>query len=63
LYFVETTAAAIEDTNRSSVDASWEAGIHRAKPGIFMPAFTMVDDVYRQEWLLGDAVTSPRSWI
>jgi hypothetical protein len=37
------------------LDGSWKAGIELAKPGIVMPAAPAVDDVYRQEFFLGDA--------
>ena len=55
-YFGETTKSANEENNLISVDGSWEAGVDGAKAGIIMPAGTpTVGDVYRQEWLLGDA--------
>jgi hypothetical protein len=34
---------------------AWETGVDGAKPGIILPAVFTVGDVYRQEWLLGDA--------
>ena len=54
-YFGERTKAAVEDSKLITVDGSWQAGVDGAKPGIIMPAVPMVGDVYRQEWLLGDA--------
>jgi len=36
-------------------DGSWRTGVDGAQPGIVMPAVFTVGDVYRQEWLLGDA--------
>jgi len=55
-YFGESTMAADENDKLVSVDGSWQAGVDGAKPGIIMPAgVPTVGDVYRQEWLLGDA--------
>ena len=54
-YFGERTKAAVEDSKLISVDGSWQAGVDGAEPGIIMPAVPTVGDVYRQEWLLGDA--------
>jgi hypothetical protein len=54
-YFGERTRAVVEDTKLFSVDGSWQAGVDGAKPGIVMPASPVKGDVYRQEWLLGDA--------
>jgi len=39
----------------TDIDGSWKAGVEGARPGILMPAAPLVGDVYRQEWLLGDA--------
>jgi len=36
-------------------DGSWEAGVNKAKPGIIMEANPEVGDVYRQEYLKGEA--------
>lgn len=36
-------------------EGSWEAGVDGALPGIVMPADPRVGDVYRQEFLLGEA--------
>lgn len=39
----------------SSTAGSWEAGVDGAVPGIVMPAAPAVGDVYRQEFLAGEA--------
>lgn len=44
-----------EDGKLSDLDGSWEAGVDGAKPGILMPANPVVGEIYRQEWLLGEA--------
>lgn len=44
-----------EDGVITDIDGSWKTGEEGARPGIVMPAAPMVGDVYRQEWLLGDA--------
>ena len=54
-YFGERTRAVVEDSKLFSVDGSWQAGVDGAKPGIIMPASPVKGNVYRQEWLLGDA--------
>jgi hypothetical protein len=54
-YFGENSLATSPDNLLTSVEGSWEAGVDGAKPGIIMPATFTVGDVYRQEWLLGDA--------
>lgn len=38
-----------------SLEGSWTAGVDGAKPGIIMKADPKKEDVYRQEFLLGDA--------
>ncbi|MFH0983345.1 MAG: hypothetical protein V2A79_17640 [Planctomycetota bacterium] len=38
-----------------SLAGSWTAGVDGAKPGIIMPAQPQVDDLYRQEFFLGEA--------
>ena len=43
-----------------NLDGSWEAGVDGAKPGIAMKATPKVGDVYRQEYLIGDAEDSAR---
>jgi hypothetical protein len=54
-YFGENTMATNPDNMLISVEGAWETGVDGAKPGIIMPAVFTIGDVYRQEWLLGDA--------
>jgi len=44
-----------EDGKLVSLEGSWEAGVDNAKAGIIMKAAPQVGDVYRQEFLLGEA--------
>jgi hypothetical protein len=44
-----------EDGRLVDVDGSWMAGVDGALPGIVMPAMPQVGDIYRQEFLLGEA--------
>lgn len=44
-----------EDGSLVDVDGSWEAGKDGAHAGIVMPAAPAVGDLYRQEFLLGEA--------
>jgi len=44
-----------EDGQIVDIEGSWKTGEDGARPGILVPASPMVDDVYRQEWLLDDA--------
>ena len=44
-----------EDGQLVDVEGSWEAGVDGAKPGFWMKAAPMVGDLYRQEFLLGEA--------
>jgi hypothetical protein len=53
-YFGEI-AQNFEDGELNNLDGSWKAGENGAKPGIVMKAAPQVGDVYRQEFLLGDA--------
>lgn len=53
-YFGEI-AVNYEDGQITDIDGSWKTGEEGARPGILMPAIPGVGDVYRQEWLLGDA--------
>jgi hypothetical protein len=39
----------------SDLEGSWEAGVDGAKPGIVMKASPQIGDVYRQEYLIGEA--------
>jgi len=53
-YFGEISKE-LEDGELVSIDGSWTAGVEGAKPGIIMYANPAVGDIYRQEFLLGDA--------
>jgi hypothetical protein len=53
-YFGEL-AMNFEDGMLADLDGSWEAGVDGAKPGIVMQASPRVGDVYRQEFLIGEA--------
>jgi hypothetical protein len=53
-YFGEV-AQNFEDGVLTNLDGSWTAGVDQAKPGIVMEAAPQVGDVYRQEYLLGEA--------
>lgn len=44
-----------EDGELVSLEGSWKAGVDGAKPGIVMLADPMLFDMYRQEFLLGEA--------
>jgi hypothetical protein len=45
----------VEDGVIVSLEGSWEAGVDGAQPGLWMKADPQVGDVYRQEFLLGEA--------
>lgn len=45
----------IEEGQIIGIEGSWKAGEDGAKPGIIMKAAPQVGDVYRQEFLLGEA--------
>jgi hypothetical protein len=53
-YFGEI-AQDFEDGELISIEGSWKAGVDGAKPGIIMEVDPQVDDIYRQEFFLGDA--------
>ena len=53
-YFGEDTAE-YDDGKLESTAGSWEAGVNGAQPGIIMKANPQVGDVYRQEYLKGEA--------
>jgi hypothetical protein len=53
-YFGEISKS-FEDGRLVSLDGSWRAGVDGAKPGIVMQAQPRVGNVYRQEFLLGEA--------
>jgi len=44
-----------EDGQIGDIEGSWKTGEEGARPGILVPALPLAGDVYRQEWLLGDA--------
>ncbi len=45
----------VEDGVIVSIEGSWEAGVDGAQPGLWMKANPQIGDVYRQEFLLGEA--------
>lgn len=53
-YFGEL-AMNFENGELSNLDGSWRAGVDGAKPGIVMKTTPHVGDVYRQEFLVGEA--------
>ena len=53
-YFGEI-AINFEDGEVADLDGSWKAGEDGALPGIVMWADPMIDQIYRQEFLLGEA--------
>lgn len=44
-----------EDGKLVSTEGSWEAGVNGAQPGILIEGKTQVGDIYRQEYLMGEA--------
>jgi hypothetical protein len=52
-YFGEDTTAF--DGGATSKEGSWEGGVDGAKPGVIIPGAPRVGDVYRQEFLAGEA--------
>ena len=54
-YFGEDTAELGRSGKVTSRAGSWQAGVHGAKPGIFMPANPRVGQSFRQEYLKGQA--------
>jgi len=44
-----------EDGKLVSTEGSWEAGVNGAKPGILIEGKPQVGDIYRQEYLMGEA--------
>jgi|SRR5438477_304345 len=52
-YFGERTAA--YENGHIDRSGSWQAGVHGARPGIFMNAHPAVGDTHRQEYLRGEA--------
>jgi hypothetical protein len=54
-YMGENTLATNSENMLVSNEGAWETAVDGAKPGIVVPAVFTDGDVYRQEWLLGDA--------
>jgi len=54
-YFGEISQEFDEQGELVSLQGSWKAGVNGAKPGIIMEAKPKKGDVYRQEFLLGEA--------
>ena len=54
-YYGETTAELDRHGKVRSTEGSWQAGVHGAKPGIFMPARPAVGQSFRQEFYRGHA--------
>jgi len=53
-YFGELSLT-YENGALAGIEGSWEAGVDDAQPGILMEATPEVGDVYRQEYLVGEA--------
>ena len=54
-YYGEQTAELDAAGHVTSTQGSWQAGVHGAKPGIFMPAHPHVGQSARQEYFKGQA--------
>ncbi len=54
-YFGEVTAELNAAGKVTSRDGTWQAGVHGAQAGIFMPAQPKVGQSFRQEYLAGHA--------
>jgi hypothetical protein len=54
-YFGEATAELTPSGKVENTDGSWRAGIHRAQPGVYMPAHPHPGQSGRQEFLKGQA--------
>ena len=55
VWYLGEQTAEYENGAVSSTAGSWEAGVDGALPGIIMLAQPQVDDIYRQEYLAGEA--------
>lgn len=55
VWYMGETVEDYENGRVVSVDGSWVAGANGAEPGIVMPAAPQPGDLYRQEYLLGEA--------
>jgi hypothetical protein len=54
-YFGEATAELDRNGRVKSREGSWQAGVHGALPGIYMPAHPAVGQRFRQEYYKGQA--------
>ena len=54
-YFGESTAELDRRGKVISTDGTWQAGVHGAEPGIYMPARPKVGQSFRQEYYKGHA--------
>ena len=54
-YFGEDTAQLDEHGRVISTDGTWQAGVHGAQPGVFMPVHPKLGREFRQEWAAGVA--------
>jgi hypothetical protein len=54
-YYGEDTAELDSHGRVTSTEGTWHAGVHGAKPGIFMPAHPRVGEHHRQEFYRGHA--------
>jgi len=55
VWYLGEIAQQFENGDLVRIDGSWRAGVNGAKPGIIMQAAPLVGDIYRQEFLLGEA--------
>jgi len=54
-YFGENTAELDRQGHVTNTSGTWQAGVDRAQPGVFMPAHPRVGQTGRQEFLKGQA--------
>jgi hypothetical protein len=54
-YYGEETAELNADGKVTSREGTWQAGVHGAQPGIFMPAKPKLGQSFRQEYYKGQA--------
>jgi hypothetical protein len=55
VWYLGELSYSVEDGVIVGLEGSWQAGVDGAKPGLWMKADPQVGDVYRQEFLLGEA--------
>jgi len=55
VWYMGEIAKNYENGRLTDLDGSWEGGVDGAQPGIIMPALPAVGDLYRQEFLMGEA--------